>query len=263
VTRKILFFVYGVFCHALFLGVYACLAAFVGNFGFGVLPTIDGPAEGPLWSAVAIDLLLVAVFALQHSVMARPAFKAWWNRFVPRPIERSTYVLASSLATLLLLCQWRPIGGVVWEATTPWARSVLYGLFALGWLMVPAITFLINHFDLFGTRQVWLHLRGCEYTALSFRAPVAYRYVRHPLYVGWMIAFWAAPVMTVTHLVFALAMTAYILVAIPFEERDLIAHFGERYEAYRKSVGALVPWRRAATTARPAPVLPCVRALTR
>lgn len=238
---KRLFFLYGVGCHALFLAVYAWMAAFVGNFGFGLIPTIDGSRTGSLTWAAAIDAILIAIFAVQHSVMARPTFKRWWTRFVPAPIERATYVLLSCLLMMLLMWQWRPLGGVVWDVTHPSARAALYLLFAIGWVGVPAVSLLINHFDLFGTRQVWLYLRGRPYTHLPLRAPLAYRYIRHPLYVGWMTAFWATPTMTLTHLLFAGLMTVYILVAIPLEERNLIEHFGEPYAAYRNRVGALFP----------------------
>jgi protein-S-isoprenylcysteine O-methyltransferase Ste14 len=226
----------------MFLGVYAWMAAFVGNLGFGFIRTIDSPrGEGSLGAAIAIDALLIALFGIQHSVMARPRFKRWWTQFVPQPIERSTYVLISNLLVMLLMWQWRPIGGVVWDVTNPTGRIALHALFAFGWLMVPAVSLMINHFDLFGTRQVWLHLRGREYANDAFRTPMAYRFVRHPLYVGWMIAFWATPTMTFAHLTFAVLMTAYILIAIPFEERNLVEHFGDRYERYRRDVGGLIP----------------------
>ena len=242
--RPKLFFVYGVACHALFLGVYAWMAAFVCNLGFGLIPTVDGPRGGSIWAAVAIDVLLIALFSVQHSVMARPGFKQWWTRFVPQPVERSTYVLFSCVAMIALMALWRPIGGTVWQVTDPVGQALLAALFVFGWLMVPAVSFLINHFDLFGTRQVWLHLRGRAYEPLPFRTPIVYGVVRHPLYVGWMIAFWATPTMTATHLVFAVLMTVYILIAIPLEERDLLAHFGEKYAQYRRSVGGLLPrWR--------------------
>lgn len=239
--QRKLFFIYGVLCHALFLGVYAWMAVFVGNLGFGLIPTIDGPREGSLAMAVGIDAVLIAIFGVQHSVMARPGFKSWWTKFIPQPIERSTYVLASNLLMILLMWQWRPIGGIVWDVTNPAGRWALHGLFAFGWLMVPAVSLLINHFDLFGTRQVWLHLRGQPYTSLPFRTPMAYSIVRHPLYVGWMIAFWATPTMTAAHLLFAVLMTAYIFIAIPFEDRDLVSYFGEKYESYRARVGGLIP----------------------
>jgi protein-S-isoprenylcysteine O-methyltransferase Ste14 len=240
VQRK-LFFVYGVGCHALFLGVYAWMAAFVANIDFGVIPTIDGPRGGSLADALAIDLILIAIFGIQHSVMARPAFKRWWTRFVPQPIERSTYVLISCLLMMLLMWQWRPIGGIVWDVTHPVGRTALFGLFALGWVMVPVVSLLINHFDLFGSRQVWLHLRGREYSNLPFRVPLAYALVRHPLYVGWIVAFWATPTMTLSHLAFAALFTAYILIAIPLEERNLVEHFGQKYVEYRRRVGGLLP----------------------
>jgi protein-S-isoprenylcysteine O-methyltransferase Ste14 len=173
--------------------------------------------------------------------MARPAFKRWWTRIVPEPAERSTYVLASSLALLLLFWQWRPIGGVVWQVEHPVVAAALYGLFAVGWLTVLVTTFLINHFDLFGLRQVWFYLRGEPYRPLGFVTPGPYRHVRHPLYVGWLFAFWATPTMTAAHLLFAIMTTAYILIAIQLEERDLVDIFGERYAQYRRSVPMLVP----------------------
>jgi protein-S-isoprenylcysteine O-methyltransferase Ste14 len=240
VQRK-LFIVYGVACHAMFLVVYAWMAAFVGNFGFGILPTLDGAPTASLESAMMIDFALIALFGIQHSVMARPTFKAWWTKFVPQPIERSTYVLFSNLVVALLMWQWRPLGGMVWDVQNPVGRASLYALFALGWLLVPAVSLMINHFDLFGTRQVWLHMRGRDYTSLPFRTPMAYRFVRHPLYVGWLIAFWATPTMTLSHLTFAGLLTAYIFIAIPFEERNLVEHFGSHYMTYRKNVGGLLP----------------------
>jgi methanethiol S-methyltransferase len=238
--RKV-FFLYGVFAHVLFLVVYAWMAAFVGNFGFDRIPTIDAPAVDPLPYALLINVLLAALFGVQHSVMARPTFKKWWTGIIPEPIERSTYVLFSNLIMILLLWQWRPLGGVVWDVTQPAARWGLHGLFAIGWVMVPAVSLLINHFDLFGTRQVYLHLRNRPYTDLPFREPAIYRHVRHPLYVGWLIAFWATPTMSVTHLLFAVLMTAYILIAIPFEERNLMERFGRGYADYRARVGGLIP----------------------
>jgi protein-S-isoprenylcysteine O-methyltransferase Ste14 len=240
-VQRTVFFVYGLACHTLFLVIYVWMAAFVGNLGFGLIPTIDGSPTGSRATALVIDVLLIALFALPHSIMARPAFKRWWTRFVPRPIERSTYVLVSCVLMALLLWQWRPMGGVVWDVTGRAGQWSLYGLFAVGWLMVPAVSLLINHFDLFGTRQVWLHLRGRAYSHLPFRTPLAYRVVRHPLYVGWMLLFWATPTMTVAHLLFAVLTTAYMLIAIPFEERDLIAQFGDKYVEYRRRVGALIP----------------------
>lgn len=238
-ATRIVVFVFGVVSYVLFLVSFLYAIGFVG--GFGVPTTIDGMPVGSVAAAVAIDGLLLIVFALQHSVMARPWFKARVTRVVPEPAERSLYVLASSAALLLLFSLWRPIGGTVWEVGDPIARAVLYGVFALGWLTVLVTTFLINHFDLFGLRQVWLHLRGLPYTQLRFGMPGLYRHVRHPLYVGWFLAFWATPTMTVTHLFFAVVTTAYILVAIRFEERDLEAAHGAPYAEYRRSVPMFVP----------------------
>ena len=240
-------FVYGVFSYVCFLATLLYAIGFVG--GFGVPRSIDSAAEGSLGAAIVVDVLLLAAFALQHSVMARPAFKRWWTRIVPVPAERSTYVLASSLALLLLFWQWRPIGGLVWRVQDPVAQTAVYGLFAAGWLIVLVTTFLINHFDLFGLRQVWLHLRGKPYRPLGFVTPGPYRHVRHPLYVGWLLAFWAAPTMTAAHLLFAVATTAYILIAIRLEERDLNEVHGEKYAEYRRSVPMLVPRLRVAQPA--------------
>jgi protein-S-isoprenylcysteine O-methyltransferase Ste14 len=212
---------------------------FVGNVG--VPKSIDSGAEGSFGQALLINTLLLALFAIQHSVMARQGFKQWWTKFVPRPMERSTYVLLSSLALLLLFWQWQPMGGIVWEVDDPIGRLVLRLLFGMGCGIALVSTFLINHFDLFGLRQVYLYLRGKEYTPLEFKTPGFYRYVRHPLYVGWLFFFWATPTMTTAHLVLALLTTAYILVAIQFEERDLVRFYGYAYEDYRQRVPMLIP----------------------
>jgi protein-S-isoprenylcysteine O-methyltransferase Ste14 len=237
--KRTAFFVYGVLCHALFLGVYAYMAGFFGNFG--VPRSVDSHGGGPIGWAILIDLALVAVFGLQHSVMARPAFKRVWTRIVPQPIERSTYVLLSCLAVGLLMWQWRAIDIIIWDAPEGPARWLLWGLFAAGWLMVPAVTTMINHFDLFGTRQVWLHLLGREYQPLPFRTPLLYGWIRHPLYVGWALAFFATPTMTVGHLLLAGSLTVYMLAAMLVEERDLLAHFGKQYEDYMRRVPRFVP----------------------
>jgi protein-S-isoprenylcysteine O-methyltransferase Ste14 len=238
--KRILFFAYGVFCHLLFLATYGCLAAFVGNL---LLPlTIDAPATGgSIAAAVAIDLLLLAAFAVQHSVMARPAFKRLWTRFIPTPIERSTYVLISCLVTLLLIWQWRPIPLVIWNVENAIGWWIGMALFAAGWLSVPVVSLMINHFDLFGTRQVWLYLQGKEYTPLPFRTPLAYSWVRHPLYLGWAVAFWATPTMTAGHLLFAGVLTIYMAAAALVEERDLVDLYGDTYEDYRRRVPMFVP----------------------
>lgn len=237
--KRIGVFVYGVLAYACFFATFLYAIGFIG--GFGVPRTIDGVPEGSLAAALAIDIALLSLFALQHSVMARPAFKRWWTRIVPEPAERSTYVLFSSLALILLFYAWQPIGGVVWQVESPTGQAALYTLYAAGWVVILVSTFLINHFDLFGLRQVWLYLRGEPYTPLAFGTPFLYRHVRHPLYVGWLLAFWATPTMTATHLLFAVMTTAYILIAIQLEERDLVGVYGDRYESYRRSTPMLVP----------------------
>jgi methanethiol S-methyltransferase len=237
--KRWLFFIYGVSCHLLFLTTYAYMAGFVG--GVIVSKTIDTPSNRPLTTAIGINLLLLSLFAVQHSVMARPAFKQLWTRIVPKPIERSTYVLASCLVTIILMWQWQGITLIVWDVHTPQLRLLMWGLFTAGWLLVPLVSILINHFDLFGTRQVWLYLRGQEYKPLEFRVPLFYKYVRHPLYIGWALAFWATPTMTVGHLMFALVLTVYMAGAAVLEERDLIAYFGEQYREYRRRVPMFVP----------------------
>ena len=237
--KRFLVFAYGVASYVVSLGAFLYLAGFLGNLF--VPRSIDAAPVGPLWEALVVNTLLLGVFALQHSVMARPGFKAWWTRFVPIPAERSTYVMFTNLALILLFWQWRPMGGVIWEVQDPTARGIFHGLYAAGWLIVLGTTFLLNHFDLFGLRQVWLYLCGKPYTTLGFKTPGPYKVVRHPLYVGWLIAFWATPTMTTAHLVFAIGMTLYILVAIRFEERDLVEHLGEAYAEYRRTVPMLIP----------------------
>lgn len=237
--KRWLFLGYGVGAYVMFLAVYGYLAMFFANL---LVPkTIDAPSGTPLAAAVAVNLLLVAAFGLQHSVMARPAFKRRWTQVVPKPIERSTYVLLANLVTLLLVWQWRPIDTVVWDVQLPAARIVLWGLFIVGWLSVPAVSFLINHFDLFGLRQVWLYYHGQPYSALPFRTPLAYARVRHPLYLGWALAFWATPTMSAGHLLLAASLTGYMILAAVIEERDLVAHFGHPYHEYRRRVPMFVP----------------------
>jgi protein-S-isoprenylcysteine O-methyltransferase Ste14 len=238
--KRILFFAYGVFSYLVFFGTFLYAVGFIGNFG--VPRTLDGAARGNFIVNLLINAGLLTLFAAQHSLMARRWFKDWWTQFVPKPVERSTYVLFSSLALILLFWQWRPLGGVVWSVENPFGIYAIYALFAFGWGLVLVSTFLINHFDLFGLRQVWLYLRGTSYKALPFGTPALYRIVRHPLYVGWFFAFWMTPVMTGAHLLFAVATTAYILLAIQFEERDLVREHGEKYESYRRTVPMLVPF---------------------
>jgi protein-S-isoprenylcysteine O-methyltransferase Ste14 len=253
-VRRLLVLGYAAAAYALSLVTLVYTCGFVGNLG---TPTaLDGVPQGPLALALAINLGLLALFAVQHSGMARPGFKRILTRVVPAPVERATYVLFSSLALLLLCWQWRPVGGVVWEVEGAAARAAVLVLFAAGWLTVLATTFLINHFDLFGLRQAWLYFRGTPYAPLPFTTPGPYRLVRHPLYIGFLVAFWAAPTMTAAHLVFAAGLTAYILVAVGMEERDLVSAHPE-YADYRRRVPMLVPGWRAARNRGGAESDPC------
>jgi protein-S-isoprenylcysteine O-methyltransferase Ste14 len=240
-------FIYGLICYSVFLGVFLYAIGFIG--GFLTPSLLDGDPKRPLTEALAIDCGLLALFAVQHSVMARPAFKRLWTRIVPEAAERSTYVLASSLALVALFVHWEPIGGVVWSVPAGIGRMLVIGLYAFGWLLLLYTTFLIDHFDLFGLAQVWRHLARKSYQPPKFRTPALYRLVRHPLYIGWLIIFWAAPVMTSAHLLFAIMTTAYILIAIRLEERDLVDAFGADYVAYRRRTPMLIPRLRPARAA--------------
>lgn len=235
---RMLIFVYGAVSYLAFLATFLYAVGFIGNFA--VPKSMDSAAAGDWTTALLTDLGLLSLFAIQHSVMARPAFKRFLTRFVPHAAERSTYVLASSLALMLLFWQWRPLGGVIWSVESSAGQAFLYGGFAAGWLLVLVATFVINHFDLFGLRQVWRNLAGLPQNKLKFATPVLYRMVRHPLYVGWFMVFWFTPTMTATHLLFAAMTTAYILVAIQFEERDLMREHPE-YAGYRDRVPMLIP----------------------
>ncbi len=231
---------FGVAAYAVFFATFLYLIAFVGNCP-QIPYAVDRGAETALPLAIGIDLALIALFGIQHSVMARAPFKAAWTRIVPAPVERSLYVLLASLCLIVLFVFWRPIPGIVWSVSNPIAAWALWGLFGLGWLIVLISTFLINHFELFGLHQVWSHARGHEVPAPRFRTPFFYRFVRHPIYAGFVLAFWATPVMTWGHLLLAAGMTVYILIAIGHEERDLVGLFGEEYEAYRGRAGKLIP----------------------
>lgn len=237
---RIFTFMFGVVSYAAFFATLLMFMGWMLGIGLGVVMPLDAPATSGVGQAMLVDLALVALFGLQHSVMARPAFKARWTRFVPWPLERSAYVLASSLALYVLMAFWQPLGGLVWSIDSMPARVGVYAGHALGWGVLFLATFLINHFDLFGLRQVWLKLVNRPYTPLRFGTPLLYRIVRHPLYVGWLMIFWFAPTMTLSHLVLAVGLSAYILVAIRYEERDLMREHRE-YADYRRRVPMLIP----------------------
>jgi len=237
--KRTLFFSYGVVCYLVFFGTFLYAIGFVGNI---LVPkSIDSAATLPFGEALLINAALLGLFALQHSVMARQGFKKWWTKFVPVEIERSTYVMFTNVALILMFWQWQPMGGMIWNIENTAVQYVTYALFGLGWLLVLVSTFLINHFDLFGLRQVWLQLTGKKYTNLGFVTPGPYKMIRHPLYLGFLLAFWSTPVMTVTHLVFAIATTGYIFVAIWLEEKDLVTIHGSDYAEYRKKVPMILP----------------------
>ncbi len=236
--RKSIIFLYGIVAYPFFFTVFLYLIAFVGNL---LVPkTVDSGPTGPMWLALIVDLGLIALFGIQHSIMARQGFKRWWTRIVPKAAERSTFVIVGSSMLVLMFLFWRPMPDVVWELDGA-AGALMMAASALGWLIVLASTFLIDHFDLFGLRQVYLHLRSRDYTPLPFATRYLYRFVRHPLYLGFMIAFWFAPVMTVGHLVLAAGFTVYILIAVRLEEKDLVQFYGRTYLAYQDQVPMLVP----------------------
>jgi protein-S-isoprenylcysteine O-methyltransferase Ste14 len=241
---------FAMIAYAVFFATFLYLIVFVGDLSFASR-TVDVGPDSPVAVAVLVDLALIAVFGLQHSIMARPAFKRWWTRFVPESAERSVYVLAASVALTILFLGWRPIGSVVWlvsPITHPMLNDLVWLLFWIGWLTVLLSTFLINHFELFGLQQAWFHVRGRKAEPPQFRQPFLYKWVRHPLYLGFFLAFWAAPEMTAGHLLLAAGLSAYMLIAIRHEERDLVSLFGKDYEDYRGKVGMLTPrFRRRST----------------
>lgn len=238
--KKLFFLLYGVVCYLAFFGTFLYAIGFVDNII--VQKTIDGEQQVPLFRAILINASLLLLFALQHSIMARPAFKAWWTKIIPEPLERSTYVLLASLCLMLMMWQWQPIGGVIWSIDNPVVKNILLITSLTGWVIVLISTFMINHFDLFGLRQTWLYFRDIPYEHLPFRLPLFYKYVRHPLYLGFLIAFWSTSTMTVAHLLFAMLTTGYILTAIQLEESDLMKQFGQRYREYRKWAPMLIPF---------------------
>ncbi|MDB5246836.1 MAG: isoprenylcysteine carboxylmethyltransferase family protein [Segetibacter sp.] len=238
--KKTAFLLFGMGTYVIFLGTFCYAVGFVS--GLIVPKHIDSAATVPFGNALLINASLLALFALQHSIMARPAFKRWWTKFIAEPIERSTYVLLASLCLLLLFLYWQPMGGIIWQVKSETAQFVLQALCLLGFGIVLISTFMINHFDLFGLRQVGLYFTGKRYELLPFRTPLFYKYVRHPLYLGFMIAFWATPTMTSAHLFFAVMTTGYMLTAIRFEENDLVKHFGAKYVEYKRLAPMLIPF---------------------
>ncbi len=237
--RRMAILAYGLVAYAMFLGVFLYALGFV--VGFGAPVTLDSPPTMDFVPALVINLGLLGLFAVQHSVMARPTFKRWWTRLVPVPAERSTYVLFSNLAMIVMFYFWQPMGGTLWAFESTAAKAAMFGLGGAGWLLVLLTTFMICHFDLFGLRQVWLYARKKDYAPLKFKQRTMYSYVRHPLYLGWLMAFWFTPTMTVAHFVFAVMTTLYIFVAIQLEERNLVDEHGETYRQYRRKVPMIVP----------------------
>jgi methanethiol S-methyltransferase len=236
---RIIVVLYGLISYLIFFLTFLYSIGFVGNI---LVPkSIDSGAPGSVTNALLINLILLSIFAVQHSVMARPAFKRWWTKIVPVAAERSTYVLLSSLILIILFWQWRPINDMVWEVENTFVQYSLWALFWLGWLIVLTSTFLINHFDLFGLRQVYLHLKQQQYTHDTFKTPFLYKFVRHPIMLGFIIAFWATPHMTLGHLLFAIVTTVYVLVALHLEERDLVEYHGIAYKEYQERVSMIIP----------------------
>lgn len=247
---RLAFLAYGIICYAMFFGAFLYLVGFMANF---VVPkSVDSGMPGPLGVAILINALVLSSFGIQHSIMARPGFKKWWTRLIPEPLERSTYVLGTNLILVAIYVCWRPMPSVVWDVSAPGGRLVLHGIFAFGVALVLYATFLIDHFDLFGLRQVYLYFAGKPYTFPPFATPALYRMVRNPLMLGWFISFWATPTMTQGHLLFSIVMTLNGLVGILFEERDLLQVLGEDYRKYRRRTPMVLPWPRPRKNKQPA-----------
>ncbi|MEM9839663.1 MAG: methanethiol S-methyltransferase [Pseudomonadota bacterium] len=245
---RILIFAYGVASYVVFLGVFVYAIAFLGNF---YIPnSIDADPAGPVRTALIVNLALLSGFAVQHSLMARPFFKRWWTSMIPPAAERSTYILFSNLAMIALFLWWQPIGGVVWDINAQPSRSIILAIYFIGWAILFYATCLLNHFELFGLRQVWHHLRGLPQPEAQFREPGMYKHVRHPIYVGWLIIFWATPTMTMAHLLFAVVTSLYILVAVQFEEHDLVKALGDDYRNYKRRVPMILPLPRRKRSGR-------------
>jgi protein-S-isoprenylcysteine O-methyltransferase Ste14 len=238
--------IFAIICYAIFFATFLYLIVFVGDFVFATRTVDTGPEAAPVTAAI-IDLALISLFGLQHSVMARQGFKRWWTRIVPPPVERSVYVLGASAALIVMFVFWRPIDFIVWNTSNPVLAVPIWLLFWAGWGMVLLSTFLINHFELFGLQQAWFHLRGRQAENPRFRQPFFYKWIRHPLYLGFFLAFWATPQMTVGHLLLAVGLSVYMLIAIRYEEHDLVSLFGRDYELYREQAGMLTPRFRSRT----------------
>ncbi len=239
---KVFAVLYGLVNHVVFLGVFLYIICFLGNSGSLVPKTVDSGTPGPVGTALLVNIFLWVLFGVQHTLMARPRFKQWWTGIVPKHLERSTYVLISNLLMILILWQWQPMTGVVWEVQSPLGKNVLWALFFLGFGLVVLSSLILDHFDLLGTRQVILYAMGRPYTATPLKVVGFYKFVRHPLLLGWMIGFWSTPRMTTGHLVFAITTTAYILLAIHYEEKDLATVHGEPYRNYRERVSMIIPF---------------------
>ncbi|BBM81950.1 methanethiol S-methyltransferase [Candidatus Uabimicrobium amorphum] len=233
-------FIYGIICYLIFFVTFLYAVGFTGNF---IVPKdINGGVVGSFFQSLTVNIALLSLFALQHSVMARPGFKRWWTKYIPKAAERSTYVLLSSVVLIILFWQWRPMLGIVWHIENAMVRSAVFGLCAVGWLITLSSSCMIDHFELFGLKQIFFHLKNKNVRAHGFKKPALYRVVRHPIMLGFFIAFWAAPTMTVGHLIFAIGTTLYIVIGVWFEERDLVCHFGKDYSEYQKEVSMLLPF---------------------